>query len=224
MKSKHFRWLFLALIAAIFYGLNRDSAVAIGATLESSEGRYFFAGGTSPSALVVSLIVIGCYALLLASKPGEEGDPLPSVFRRFISFWLDFVVALSAIGPILGLIPTLWEWRRTGVFHWNFLRMEPAPGDGWIVIASVILAFASLAFYFALPLVWQRPTPGSCIIGYRVTPDYNRPLSLGKALKRTALGFIAVCSLRRAFSGERRPQEGKFWLDMKFKTRAVKLK
>jgi len=223
MKSKYFRWVFLALIGVLFLAANRSEPVTIGATMESSDGRYYFAGGTSVAALFFSLLAIVCYLLLLWSKPGEPGDPLRGVLSRFFALWLDFLISIAIFAPIVGLIPTISEWKRTGAFVWNFERTEWASGDGFIVLASTILAVIALFIYFALPLVLQRPTPGSCIVGYQVIADDRQQITLGDALKRTAFGFIAACSFWRAFNGERKPEQGKFWLDKKFATRAVKL-
>lgn len=158
-----------------------------------------------------------------ARNPGEPGDPWRGVFSRFIAFWLDFFIAMAMTAPIVGLIPTIFEWKRTGVFAWNFERTEGASGDGFVVVASILLTTIALLFYFAAPLVLRRPTPGSSIMGYQIIADDEQALSLVTALKRTALGFIAACSFWRAFNGERKPEQGKFWLDKKFATRAVKL-
>ena len=223
MQAKHFRWIFLAIVPVIFYLADLSNPVIIGSTLEWSDGRYWYAGGSSPSALLLSLVVMLSFGALMASKADEVGRPVASVVRRFAAFWVDFLISMSAIAPIAGTIPAFMEWRRTGIFQWNFARDYPASGDGIVVLSALVAVIIAMAFYFAIPLMTQRPTPGTCVLGYRVIADNNRPLRFAIALKRSALGFIAVARIFRGLRGERDPKEGKFWLDFRFKTRAVEL-
>jgi uncharacterized RDD family membrane protein YckC len=150
-------------------------------------------------------------------------QPLPGVFRRFVAFWLDFILAMMATAPILGIVPTLIEWKRTGDFSWNFERDTPAPFDGWMAGIIVLTTFAGLAFYNAYPLLRRRPTPGSRIMRYQVVSDEGITLTFGKALLRPMLGFVSVCAAYLAPFVGRERSKGKFWVDLVFKTHAVKL-
>jgi hypothetical protein len=207
----------------MFYMDNIGHPAVIGATMEYFDGRYYFAGGTSPTALLQSLLFIVCYRLLLGSKQSDLGRPFPGVVGRFVAFWLDFVLAISCVAPILGIVPALAEWSRTGSFEWNFERTEAATFDGFVTVGMVLLAFAALFFYFAWPLIRQRPSPGTCIIGYQVIADDGEVMTTKMALKRTAHGFLAVGNVFRGLFGKRDRERGKFWLDEKYATRAVKL-
>jgi uncharacterized RDD family membrane protein YckC len=191
--------------------------------MECEDGRYYYAAGSSPPSLAFAAVVILSYCALLASRPSENLRPVKGVVRRWIAFWLDFLIAMAAIGPIIGMIEVFAEWFRTGGFEWSFERTEAASGDAIVNIGTLILAFLLISFYFALPLVAQRPSPGSCILGYRVIADNRQPLPMGAALKRTALGFTAAIRVFRGIGTERNPDQGKFWLDFRFNTRAVEL-
>jgi uncharacterized RDD family membrane protein YckC len=195
----------------------------MGASAEWTNGRYRFAGGTTPWALAYALLVIGLYILLMYAPPSDQGPTLPGVFRRFVAFWLDFTLAMFALAPILGILPAITEWRRTGVFAWNFERTTPAPSD--TLVAAIILAFCSIALvlYYALPLIRRKPSPGSSIVGYQIIPDEGTTLTFRTAVLRTLLGFIAVWGAYLAPFVERDRKEGKFWLDKVFGTRAVTL-
>jgi hypothetical protein len=224
MKTKHFRWVFLAaLIPLVVLGFV-GQPIQLGTSVEWSDGNYRFAGGTDPMAFVYSLLLIVLYLfLLLDSEVSEQGVPMPGVFRRYVAFWLDFVFAIMIFTPIMGILPTLMEWRRTGIFEWNFERTTPAPGDGLLALASVLLSFAGLAFYYVWPLLRRRPSPGTCIMCYQIVPDEKVSLTMGEALLRTLLGFIATAGWPIAPFIERDRKNGKFWLDKVFRTRAVRL-
>jgi hypothetical protein len=77
-----------------------------------------------------------------------------------------------------------------------------------------------VVLYYAIPLVRRRPSPGSCILGYQIVPDHEGTISVGIAVLRTFLGFIAVCL---APFTARDQSKAKFWLDKLFGTRAVRL-
>jgi uncharacterized RDD family membrane protein YckC len=186
--------------------------------------RYLFGGGTQPWALAFAALVIGLYFRLMYSVPVGGGNPLPGVVRRFIAFWLDFVLAMMAVAPILGVLPTLTEWRRTGVFEWAFERPSPAPGDGLLIAAQVVGISVALVLYYAFPLVRRRPSPGTCIVAYQVVADDGVMLTLQTALLRTLLGCIALLLAYLAPFVARDRKNGKFWLDKVFGTRAVILR
>lgn len=85
------------------------------------------------------------------------------------------------------------------------------------------LGFAALVFYYALPLIRCRPSPGACIVGYQIVPDEETIMSRRTAVLRTLLGFIAVAAAYLALFIGRDRKNGKFWLDKVFGTRAVRL-
>ncbi len=156
--------------------------------------------------------------------PANLGEPLPGVFRRFVTFWLDFILAMILITPIVGIFPALTEWKRTGTFQWHFERTLHAPGDGWLVAAGAILLIPGLVFYFAFPLIRRRPSPGACITGYQVVPDDGITMTVRTAILRTLLGFIAACAAYLAPFIARNRKKGKFWLDTVFGTRALRFR
>lgn len=223
MKVKQFRLIFIGAFAALVILGCVTKLPTMGASAEWTNGRYRFAGGTTPWALAYALLVISLYILLMYASPSKRGPALPGVFRRFVAFWLDFVLAMFVLAPMIGILPTIIEWRRTGVFAWNFERTTPAPSD--ILLASIALVFCSisLVLYYALPLIRRRPSPGGCIVGYQIIPDEGTSLTFRTAVLRTLVGFVAVCGAYLAPFVARNRKQGKFWLDKIFDTRAVVL-
>jgi hypothetical protein len=224
MRMKELRWLFLAVLAVVLFSSFISGPVTFGISQRWTNGKYLFAGGTHPIALTFALIIVVLYLLLMFAPPPNLGAPFPGVFRRFVAFWLDFVLAMMVIGPFTGILPTLTEWRRTGDFRWNFERTTHAPGDGWLTTAGLILGFVALVFYYAFPLDRRRPSPGACIAGYQIVPDDGVTMTPKAALLRTLLGFIAACGAYLAPFIARDRRKGKFWLDRVFGTRALTLR
>lgn len=220
---KHFRWLFVGLLVVLLFAGSVAGPISIGVWARWSDHRYLFGGGTRPWAIALAALVIGLYLLLMYAAPSGVGKPLPGVVRRFVAFWLDFVFATIAVAPIFGVLPAVTEWRRTGVFEWVFERSNPAPGDGLLIAAQVLVVSVALVFYYAFPLARSRPSPGTCIAGYQIVADDGTALTLQAALLRTLLGFIALLIVYLAPFVARDRKGGKFWLDKVFGTRALML-
>lgn len=224
MTVKHFKWPFLGVLAAFVIASNVAEFTALGVSSEwSSRSGYRFSGGTEPWALALAGVLIGLYLLLMFAEPAKPGQPLPGVFRRFIAFCFDFVIAMGALTPIIGLLATYTEWKRTGVFQWSFERTISVPGDGPLSWVGLLLGAPVLVLYYALPFVRRRPSPGTCIAGYQIVPDDGVTPTLKTAVLRTLLGFIALSTVYFAPFVARDRKQGKFWLDKVFSTRAVML-
>jgi hypothetical protein len=221
MTTKELRWLFLAVLGVALCVSFFSEPATYGISAEWTNGNYRFAGGTHPVALTFAFIISVLYCLLMFAPTPNLGEPLPGVFRRFVTFWLDFILALMLMAPVIGVLPALTEWKRTGNFEWNFERTTHAPGDGWLVTVGLVVLFAGLVFYYAFPLIRHRPSPGACITGYQIVPDEGVTMTLRTAILRTLLGFIAACAAYVAPFVARDRKQGKFWLDAVFGTRAL---
>jgi uncharacterized RDD family membrane protein YckC len=227
MKIQHLRWLFVGLLLLMwgdswYRSLSGAEPYTVGASASWVNGRYHMAGGTNPLELCFAALIGGLYVLLLFAPPVAGDRAFPGVFRRFIAFWIDFLLAMFMIAPVLGIVPTITEWQRTQQFQWTFERDTVASGDAWIAGVSVFFAFVLLTFYFALPLIRRKPTPGACVLGYQIVSDSGEALTLRAAVLRSLLGFIAVCSAYLAPFLFRDRKAGKFWLDKVFHTHAVR--
>jgi uncharacterized RDD family membrane protein YckC len=131
------------------------------------------------------------------------------------------MLAMMAIAPLVGVLPTISEWRRTGQFQWTFERTTHAPSDEWLTLAGMTLCCAGLVLYYAFPLTRRRPSPGACIAGYQIVSDDGAAINMRIALLRTLLGLIAVCTVYLAPFIARDRKKGKFWVDAVFGTRAL---
>ncbi len=225
MSVKHIRWFFTGVLGLVtLLAILFPAPVTLGASSTWTNGSYRFAGGTRPAALVLSVLLTILYFALMVAAPPELGGSLPGVVRRFFAFWLDFFIAMMVIGPTFGILATIAEWRRTGVFVWMFERATPAPTDTWLTTGGASLVFVLLLFYFAIPLVRRRPSPGSCIAGYQIMPDEGQTITLGSAILRTIIGFLGVSMWPLTPFIARQRKRGKVWFDRPFSTHAAILR
>jgi RDD family protein len=223
MKIGNLRWLLAGLVALCVCMAFVKAPATLGVSAELSNGQYQLSGGTQPWALALAVLIICSYLALLYAEPSEDRRPLPGVFRRLIASWLDLYLAMMAFAPILGLVVSVTEWRRTGIFEWSFERDYSVASDWLLALGGGALSMVVLVLYFAWPLVRRMPSPGACIVGYQVVADDGTSLSLGKAVQRTLLGFVALSAWFLAPFVARERGKGKFWLDKVFDTRAVRI-
>ncbi len=223
MKTSDFRWPFLIVLASIPIVGNLVEPTSLGVSAEWSDGRYRIAGGTAVWAMAYSVGIAALYLLLMYARSDPSEKTVPGLVRRWLAFWMDFVLGIMAIAPILGLIPMCAEWNRTGVFAWNFERMTPQTGDKLDIAVTTLIGMIAILAFYAFPLYRNRPSPGSCIAGYQVTVVGEVPLTLRQSLFRTLLGFVAAATPYLAPILNRNRQRGQFWLDRVFGTQAVKL-
>ncbi|HEU4415249.1 MAG TPA: RDD family protein [Candidatus Angelobacter sp.] len=222
IKARSLRWPFAGLVAVILLGLTLNDFGLIGISASSSERAFSIAGSTEPWALALAALIILLYLVLIYSEPSDNRTPMPGLPRRWVALGIDFLIAMMAASPIAGLLAVVFEWRRVGVFQWTFERSTAAPGDSLLLLIESLVGGLILVFYFSLPIIRRRPSPGACIMGYQIVPDEGTSFGLGRAIQRTLLGFIAACVWFLAFIGRDR-RRGKFWLDKVFATRAVLL-
>jgi len=221
MDQSLLRWLFIALLAVIIFLSFFTEPMTLGLATQWENGNYRFSGGTRPEALVLTGLILALYIALMKAKRVKPYAPLPGAIRRFFAFWIDFMLVMMSVSPIVGILPVLVEWRRTGVHEWTIDRNVPMPGDSLQTIVGLLVTVATLLMYYVLPLLRERPSPGACILGYVVIPDEGVHLSLRDALLRTCLGFVALASCYLTPFVGRDKKKGKIWPDKVFNTRAM---
>jgi uncharacterized RDD family membrane protein YckC len=225
MTLTQIRWLAVGLLIfmlSLSY-LFPSEGRTLGASAEWHNGDYRFAGGTEPQGLGFAALVIGLYVLLMYAEPAKLGKPLPGVFRRFAAFWIDFVLAMTSLAPVLGILLTVSEWRRTGVFRWNFARDTYARGDALLAMLSFLAASGALLLYYSVPLTRRKPSLGACIVGYMIVPENGDTMPLGRAVLRNLLAFVAVSGWCVTPFIVRDRKNGKLWFDRIFGTQAMLL-
>lgn len=224
MKAVWFRWISFGFFILLLFAMAIHSDESVGISINSKNGEYSFSGGAPPWSLAFGIAFAGLYIALSLSEVSPSFRPMPHLFRRWIAGLIDWVLALVGVAPYLGLVAVLTEYKRTGVFDWVIDRQQYDPGDWAPSLVGVLgLMFVFMPAYFVL--CWRRgkPTPGACILGYRVLEDEGGSLTQWHAYLRALLGGVALlgwpCWIL-AYALKRDKAQGKFWLDQIFKTHA----
>ena len=224
MKAKRFRWYLLGYSILLLTALNIRSDEVLGITADSSDGESVYRVGCAPWALAFAAVGGCLYSLLLSSSVNISCQKMPQLFRRWIAGFIDFFWAMVLPSTFIGLVGIVIEYRHTGTFSWVVERRDPQAGE-WLyaIISALLVMFVIAPSYFAI--LWRRgkPTPGSCILGFRIVADQENGLQFWNAVLRALLGSIALLawpSWILAYWLKRDKFAGKFWLDAIFRTHA----
>jgi uncharacterized RDD family membrane protein YckC len=188
----------------------------------SVNGDTSYGASSDPALLLISPLLIALYLWVLRQPPGErQGFVTAGIWRRLWAFLVDFLFAMFAITPWMGLIALLVEAGHTGHFDWVVQRQPAHDGDGALAALLLLPCMVVLLSYFALPLYLGRPTPGTVLLGIAVRADSGRPLPFFVALGRTALSYAAVCGCFISIPMALFDPEKRMWQDKAFGTRVV---
>lgn len=224
MKAKDFRRVLLAYCAVLIFALLVRADETIGITSVTSNGQFSYQAGSAPWALSCAIVGAVLYILLLFSRVMARPQRMPYLFRRWAAGMLDFIWAVIIPAAFIGFAAVLREYLRTGAFDWLIERQGKQPGDWLFGFASVFLVlFVLVPCHFAVPWWQGKPTPGSCIFGFRIVADDRTRLHFWQAGLRAMLGSMALLAWPFwifAFWVKRDKRAGKFWLDAIFRTHA----
>ncbi len=224
MKAAFLRWFLLGYFMLLIFALTIGSSDTIGISANWEKGNYSFEAGAPPWSLAFGIGIAGLYIALFLSEVHATSRNMPHLLRRWVAGLIDWVLAFIAPTPILGLAAVLIEYRRTGVFDWVIDRQEAQPTDWVLALAGVlVLMFVIMPAYFAGCWSFGKPTPGACILGYRVVADEGSGLTFWRATLRALLGAMALLAWPcwiLAYAVRRDRAKGKFWLDAIFRTHA----
>jgi hypothetical protein len=220
MKTTTLRWLSLAYFLLLLAATEFRAHKLAGAGPTWLDGNYGFEAGALPWSLAIGVLGAGLLIALNSRSFVKSERPMPHLFRRWIAGWIDWILAFVLPTPFAGLAFAWVEYSRTGVFRW--INQSPEPTDAQLGII-VLFICATMVLYFAIPWWLGKPTPGACILGYRVSPDEGSQITFSGAILRVMLGSVALMawpSWILSFLAKRNRSAGKFWLDSVFKTHA----
>jgi hypothetical protein len=220
MKADPTRCLWLAYLALVLAAIEIRGRELGGTGPTWLDGNYGFEVGGLPWSLAIGILGAGLLFAHISSSAGVTTRPMPHLVRRWIAGWIDWILAFLVPTPFAGLAFAVVEYRRTGVFKWISQSPEPSTVQ---LLAIVLFISLCLILYFAIPWWLGKPTPGACILGYRVSPDAGCRFTFRRAILRALLGSVALLawpSWILSFFLKRNRSRGKFWLDAVFETHA----
>ncbi len=214
------RLLTFAFVLVAVFASASLSGDHIGASSSCINDKCIVGGGASIGSLIVSAAII-TFLFLRPNQPIViDADAVVGVRRRLGAFFLDFVLVLLAVAPIVALPLLIVEASYTGEFEWYFVRKFARPSDALLILPSVLASFAVLYFYFFYHPWKDKQTVGEYISGIKIVAESEigfRPI-YGT---RPILGFIGLCAWPVSVYFALRKLDKKFWWDSETRTRAV---
>jgi uncharacterized RDD family membrane protein YckC len=202
--------LFVALSLLLEYLF---SAGAVGYTAHWNNGKEYVAAGSHPALVVWSIAGIVLLAFLLKLEVEEFPAGVPSAWRRFFAFLIDFWFSLAILASLGGIVPLWLESMRTGQFSWHFERNYSVPSDEIFIIPLVLITIALMFLYFVWPLTKGKQTVGCFIMRIRVALPFGSrgALTFRTAVRRVWLEFTGMGSF--LLKRDDRDSEGRTWYD-----------
>jgi uncharacterized RDD family membrane protein YckC len=134
----------------------------IGSFTEVKNGVTHVSAGSSPQAILMSVLGLMVYWILLNTPVKVENFSVAPLWRRAAAFAVDFWFAVFTLGALFGFVDVLLEANRTGIFRWHFQRDYLVSSDG-VSLVFVFVDLAAFVAYFLLPLMRRSQTVGSWI-------------------------------------------------------------
>ena len=185
----------------------------IGSFTEVRDGVTHVSAGTSPLAILMSVLGLMIYCTLLNTRVRVESFSVAPLWRRAAAFVVDFWFAGFTVCALSGFVDILLEANRTGIFRWHFQRYYLVSTDG----ASVVFVFVGLAAfvaYFLLPLMRRSQTVGSWIFRLATVncDGFVVRLPLSIAARRLFASFRGLTSPLRTL--RKRDEQGRTFYDI----------
>ena len=163
------------------------------------------AAGTTPIALVTSLVGIGLLFVLMRHELRIGEFQVSPLWRRCAALLIDFWFSVYVFASVTTMIPLLFEAARTHSFQWHFERDYWVPFD-WTIVVLILAGIGAITVYFVLPLANRRQTLGFWIMRIATVSSDGSVVSLplSTAFRRAYLEFtelLSPFSLRRIVRG-----------------------
>ena len=152
-------FLFVVVLAT---ATNATSGVVVGANS--------FAINTSPTSLVVGVVVnilfIVCAIRLKGCAVREEGRV--GLFRRVAALLLDVSFFIFAILPFVTFVFSGVMYLATGEFAWQIIRSQASAFELGVANGVIYLSIALFFLYYYLALKYGLSTLGQFLAGYKI--------------------------------------------------------
>lgn len=153
------------------------------------------AAGTTPIALVTSLVGIGLLFVLMRHELRIGEFQVSPLWRRYAALLIDFWFSVYVFASVITMIPLLFEAARTHSFQWHFERDYWVPFD-WTIVVLTLAGIGAITVYFVLPLANRRQTLGFWIMRIATVSSDGSVVSLplSTAFRRAYLEFTELLS------------------------------
>lgn len=213
LNSLPARLTVLAAVVATFIWTFWTNTETIGYVATTKDGATTVSAGTSPVAIIVSLLSVVLYLVLVSRKIEVQNSRIAPMWYRAAAFAVDFWFALFSVSGLFGFVPVLLEAVRTGAFRWHFQRDYAVFSDN-VEMALILLSMCAFVGYFVLPLMKGSQSVG-CWILRLATVNTNGDvvyLPLSTAMRRLRAEFRGLLSPIKSF--RKRDADGRTFYDI----------
>jgi len=180
--------LLLTLIGCFYLSSNQ-----IGFSSYEGSDKVEVSAGSHPAVIVWAVLVICLYFALLYRNLHTELVGPAKMWRRTLSFLIDFLVVVLATSSITALIPLEVEARRVGHFEWSFARDYMVSSDSalWPLAFLALIEFFLYAVY---PLTRGKQTIGEYVMRIKVLPPFgvDGRFTWNAAMRRVWYSFLGA--------------------------------
>ncbi len=207
----------VGIIAMVVLGGLREPSWS-GLSMTSSSEGYSFNAALQWQDAASALIAVVLFVASLRGKCHVATDRPAGLFRRLVSFLVDFFVNLSILILPATFLVLLLESTYVSEFAWVIERETRRPSDSWI---SVLLAMTMIAMVvlFALPISRSRQSVGGVLTNTRVLAQ--KPTPLFRSTRRTILGYITLCAGLISIPMALSRKDRRMWHDLYYDTQCV---
>lgn len=216
------KFLVFLIIAGIVYLSTFMSGGQVGAGSTCEGSKCITYASSSIWSVILSLCLLCFLIFYPQQKSIRDEEKTVGVWRRFGAFYLDFMVVIIGVTPLLA-IPLLWmESTYIGQFQWAFEREYSRELDAYLVLPSIGVAFFVLFYYFYKHPKAGRQTLGQYILGYKVVADTSE-LQDAEFGKRVIYSYIGLCTAPISVYFALKKTDKSFWWDSATNTRAIRV-
>ncbi len=113
--------------------------------------------------------------------------------RRFGAFFLDMILLMLAVLPLLVVLVLGVEYDYTEEWTWTLRREMPRPTDPWPLYGGIAGMLLAIGAYFYRALRLGRPTLGRYIAGYHIAVQHGEPgLGRGRAFEHLVVSSLSL--------------------------------
>jgi len=195
---------------------------SIGAGSSCENGKCITYASSSLLSVILSVGLLYFLCSYPQLKYIQDKSKIVGVWRRFGAFYLDFMVALIGITPLLAVPLLLQESSYTGHFDWVFEREFSRSSDSSYLLPSVGIAFWFLFYYFYKHAKSGRQTIGQYVLGYKVVGNTEK-LADSEWGMRVIYSYIGLCAGPFSLYFALKSPDKAFWWDNATNTKVIRV-
>ncbi|MET1257458.1 RDD family protein [Aliikangiella maris] len=170
----------------------------------------------------MSLALFSFLCFYPQQKSSHDRTEIVGVWRRLGAFYLDFMIVLIGITPLLALPLLIQESSYTGQFVWSFEREFSRSTDSNYILPGVGLAFWFLFYYFYKHPKSGRQTIGQYVLGYKVVSNTDEPSDAEFGV-RVFYSYIGLCAGPISLYLALKNPDKAFWWDSATNTKVIRV-